>query len=310
MAPRPVVTADHPEHARRHLLWMRVNFERNKIIANARRHNGKPFCRSRRPRVGLSDPRGARGQANEEEGVRLAREAGEVRRALREIQDDGAMSLDLPDSELLDSEEHDSDYSDESDANPQPPIHPIPSPRAAIPATRPARSNWNLWHGNNPKLNLIASKFRRQPLRQEIAVTASRSQDLKDKILSLKRDPNQDFDFGNLKHSGKKFLIEKTTAELNECEQFQIHMPAGAQMNPEYLRQKIKEFFDIAIATPVDRIDIRNISRLIVFLYPITVINTMIFMQIVCNGSSISGRYMKKRWRRRESLLPIKILAF
>jgi hypothetical protein len=207
---------------------------------------------SRRPRVGLSDPRGARGQANEEEGLRVAREADEFRRALQQIVDDGSMGLDLPDSEQLDSEE--SDFDDGYDNHPPPILHPNPPPIAAI---LPARSR-TLWVGNNAKLNMVASKFRGQPLRQELAANASGSQDLIDKILSLKRDPNQDFDFGNLKHSGKKFLIEKTTAELNECAQFQLHMPAGAQILPEYLRQKIKEFSDIAVATHVDRIDIRN----------------------------------------------------
>ena len=207
---------------------------------------------SRRPRVGLSDPRGARAQANEEEGVRLAREADDVRHVIRRIVDNGAMGLDIPDSN---SEELDSDFEDEFDANPPPPIRPIPG--AAIPPIPPARSR-NLWIGNNPKLNLVASKFRGQPLRQELAANASGSQDLIAKIRSLKRDPTKEFDFGNLKHSGKKFLMEQTAAELNECAQFQLHMPAGAQLQYEYLRQKIKEFSDIAVATPVARIDIRN----------------------------------------------------
>ncbi len=115
----------------------------------------------------------------------------------------------------------------------------------------------NLWVGNDPKINLVASKFRGQPLRQELAANASGSQDLVAEIRSL-RDPTRDFDYGNLKHYGKKFLMEKTTAELNECAQFQLHMPVGAQLLPEYLRQKIKEFSDIAVATLVDQIDIRN----------------------------------------------------
>ena len=82
--------------------------------------------------MGVSDPRGGRGQANEEEGVRLAREADDVRHVLRRIVDDGAMGLDTPDS---DSEENDSDFDDEFDAsvpNPPPQNLPIPAPRAAI----------------------------------------------------------------------------------------------------------------------------------------------------------------------------------
>ena len=180
-----------------------------------------------------------------------------MRHVLWRIVDDGAMCLDIPDS---DSEENDSDFDDEFDApvpNPPPQNLRAPAPRATIPAIFPARSR-NLWVGNDPKINLVASKFRGQPLRQELAANASGSQDLIAKIRSLKRDPTKEFDFGNLKHSGKKFLMEQTAAELNECAQFQLHMPAGAQLTPEYLRQKIKEFSDIAVATPVARLDIRN----------------------------------------------------
>ena len=136
-------------------------------------------------------------------------------------------------------------FDDEFDGPvPNPPLQNlrIPAPRATIPAIFPARCR-NLWVGNDPKINLVASKFRGQPLKQELAANTSGSQDLVAKNRSLKRDPTQDFDYGNLKHSENKFLMEKTTAELNDCAKFQVHMPVGPQLLPRIFSPKNEGVF-------------------------------------------------------------------
>lgn len=77
-------------------------------------------------------------------------------------------------------------------------------------------------------------------------------------IKLLKRDAMQDLDFDNLKHSGKVFLIQKTCEQLNACQEFKNFMQEGAILGIELVRQKIKEFSDIAVATPENQIDTRN----------------------------------------------------
>jgi hypothetical protein len=207
--------------------------------------------RNRRRIVGLNDPRAARAQANDAELHRLA---------LRQLveQDD---NLDIP------SEEYEgSDYSGSDDAPPPPaPVRqsaPIIQAQVAAPRSR------HLWTGNNTKLNLLARKYINQPLRQEVAANASGSADRIAEIRSLKRDPSRDLDFDNLAHAGKLFLVQKTCEELNECAEFRNHIPENFNLSVELTRQKIKEYTEIAVATPEHSIDHSNeISRLILFSY-------------------------------------------
>jgi hypothetical protein len=201
---------------------------------------------NRRRILGLNDPRSARAQANDTEIQRLA---------MRQMVQENNANLDIPDSSSSDEFNLDS---------PSPPIsslpqqrqQPAPIQRRAAPPALPR--NRYFWAGNNVKLNLLASKYYHQPMRQEIAANASRSPDSIEEIRLLKRDTTKDLDFDNLKHSGKVFLVQKTCEELNECEEFKAHMPEGVTLGVELCRQKIKEFFDIAVATPDDQIDIRN----------------------------------------------------
>jgi hypothetical protein len=95
-------------------------------------------------------------------------------------------------------------------------------------------------------------------MRQEIEANASGSPELIDAIRQLKRDTTQDLDFDNLKHAGKIFLIQKTCEQLNDSQEFKNLMPEGVMLGIELARQKIKEFSDLAVATPEDQIDIRN----------------------------------------------------
>lgn len=228
---------------------------------------------SRGRRVGLSDPRGARGQANDEEIARRARAQANdeeiVRHALRRIRQDDLMGLDVPsDSESdIDSMNLDSDSAEPSSSSDQR-FHESPQRRqpyasvaaAAVAVPGPERlqsssRNRYFWAGNNDKLNLLASKYYHQPMRQELAANASGSHAHIEEIRLLKRDPSKDLDFSNLKHSGKVFLVKKTCEELNECDEFRMHMPENTVLGVELCRQKIKEFFDVAIATPDERID-------------------------------------------------------
>ena len=131
------------------------------------------------------------------------------------------------------------------------------SPPEVLAARSRARNRY-FWQGNDGKLNLMASKYLNQPLRQEIAANASGNADSIAHIRSLKRDPAQDLDHSNLKHSGKLFLVQATTDELNACEAFKEYLPETQTLSVELCRQKIKEFQAIAVATPDASIDIRN----------------------------------------------------
>jgi hypothetical protein len=206
---------------------------------------------NRRRILGLNDPRSARAQANDTEIQRLA---------MRQMVQENNANLDIPDSSSSDEFNLDSPSPPISSLpqqrEPQQPAISAPIQRRAAPPALPR--NRYFWAGNNVKLNLLASKYYHQPMRQEIAAHASRSPDSIEEIRLLKRDTTKDLDFDNLKHSGKVFLVQKTCEELNECEEFKAHMPEGVTLGVELCRQKIKEFFDIAVATPDDQIDIRN----------------------------------------------------
>ena len=131
------------------------------------------------------------------------------------------------------------------------------SPPEVLAARSRARNRY-FWQSNDGKLNLMASKYLNQPLRQEIAANASGNAESIAHIRSLKRDPAQDLDHSNLKHSGKLFLVQATTDELNACEAFKEYLPETQTLSVELCRQKIKEFQAITVATPDASIDIRN----------------------------------------------------
>ena len=205
---------------------------------------------SRRRIVGLNDPRSARAQANDDEVYR---------RAMQQIVQQGNLDMDNPDeSDTEESRFTDDEFNIDSPSPPpqnrQPPAEPV-----VFPIQRPtAPRNRYYWTGNNAKLNMLASAYINQPMRQDIAATASGSPALIEAIKLLKRDTRQDLDFDNLKHSGKMFLIQKTCEQLNDCQEFKNLMPEGAILSIELGRQKIKEFSDIAVATPENQIDTRN----------------------------------------------------
>jgi hypothetical protein len=184
----------------------------------------------RRPRhVGLANPRSARGRANEEEVDRVAEvprfnfpsrgaNQEEVERvAIGNIMRSGEMGLDVLGYEDSESENSSfgsievrtrtpepQDEDDNNDSN----IHQSPP---EVIATRARARNRYFWQGNDGKLNLMASKYLNQPLRQEIAANASGNADSIAHIRSLKRDVAQDLDHNNLKHSG-------TIAECRQCQ--------------------------------------------------------------------------------------------
>lgn len=219
----------------------------------------------RRPHVGLPLPRAARGRANDEEVSR---------RAIQDIARRGHLSLDIASSdaetENMSSDSSDASTlgeqrgqalgnSDASDLSDSPPNsleqrRPADAPRAA--ANLAARNRY-FWTGNDAKLNLMASKYLNQPLRQEIIANASRNQEAIAHIRSLKRIQTQDLDHDNLKHSGKLFLVQKTCERLNACETFKEHMPPNQTLTDELCRQKIKEFQRIAVNTSQENIDQR-----------------------------------------------------
>jgi hypothetical protein len=192
---------------------------------------------NRRRIVGLHDPRSARAQANDRESQRLA---------MQHIVRQDNLGLDIPSDS-----ENDDEFNLDS---PSPP--PPAAEQVVVPIQRPR--NRHYWAGNNPKLNLLASAYINQPMRQEIEANASGSPELIDALRQLKRDTTQDLDFDNLKHSGKIFLIQKTCEQLNDSQEFKNLMPEGGTLGIELARQKIKEFSDIAVATPEDQIDNRN----------------------------------------------------
>ncbi len=278
----------------------------------ANNSTGSSQGQRRHRQVGLANPRSARGRANEEEVERVAiqnashrdqnhqevprvvvqnfprRGANEEeveRVAIQNIVRSGDMGLDI-----LGYEDSESDSSlgsihsraltpgpqDEDDRDNDSDIHQ--SPPEVVAARARARNRY-FWQGNDGKLNLMASKYLNQPLRQEIAANASGNAVSIAQIRLLKRDAAQDLDHNNLKHSGtiaecrqcrcyfierksytisgKLFLVQATTDELNACEAFREYLPESQTLSVELCRQKIKEFQAIAVGTPDASIDRR-----------------------------------------------------
>ena len=205
----------------------------------------------RQRQVGLANPRSARGRANEDEVERVAIHSvviqnavprgqnhqenprvavqnfpsrganqDEVERvAIQNIMRSGNMGLDVnvdEDSEFESSMESlqvrsraltpEAQDADDRDLE-------IPESPPEVLAARSRARNRYFWQGNDGKLNLMASKYLNQPLRQEIAANASGNADSIAHIRSLKRDPAQDLDHNNLKHSGA----------IAECRQCRCH---------------------------------------------------------------------------------------
>jgi hypothetical protein len=205
----------------------------------------------RRRVVGLADPRAARAQALESEQQRLAQ-----RLALRHIvrvED----NLDIPSEEYTDGDDHSDSGSDSVDFRAPPrasPQAPAAAPAVAPAAALSARSR-QLWQGNHTKLNIVASLFLLQPERQEMIASASQNPARIAAIRAFKRDTSRDLGHDNLKHAGKKFIIEKTCEELNEHAAFAQFLSANQRIQPELLRQKIREFQDISVNCHEDDID-------------------------------------------------------
>lgn len=140
---------------------------------------------NRRRIVGLNgpNPRNARAQANDAEAQRLA---------MQQVVRQNNANLDIPDASSSDEFNLDS---------PSPPIsprvqeqqQPAPIQRRAAPPALPR--NRYFWAGNNVKLNLLASKYYHQPMRQEIAANASRSPDSIEEIRLLKERYDQGYGF-------------------------------------------------------------------------------------------------------------------
>ncbi len=142
---------------------------------------------------------------------------------------------------------------------------PESPPEVVAARSRAYPRNRYFWLGNDGKLNLLASKYLNQPLRQEIAANASGNADSIAHIRSLKRDATQDLDYNNLKHSGKLFLVQATTDELNACDAFKEYLPETQTLSVELCRQKIKEFQAIAVGTPDASIDHRMFNGIVRF---------------------------------------------
>ena len=197
---------------------------------------------NRRRIVGLNDPRSARAQANDAEVYR---------RAMQQIVRSGNLDMDHHENDTDESRFTDDEFNRSSPSPPPQNRQPPADEPVVVPNQRPtAPRNRYYWTGNNAKLNMLDSAYINQPMWQEIAANASGSPALIDAIKLLKRDAFQDLDFDNLKYSGEMFLIQKTCEQLNACQEFQNLIPEGAMLSIELGRQKIKEFSDIAVATP------------------------------------------------------------
>ncbi len=224
----------------------------------------------RRQRIGLSNPRAARGEANQAEQREAQREAEEQYHRLALNLAASVVGLEVPfddedrDEFNLDSDNSLSQGSIENDDNPQAPpppaaVRPLVPPPVANQAIAAAPRNRALWQGNDAKLNIVAGRYLMQPGRQEMQAMASNNADRIAEIRQLKRDPNRDFGHDNYKHSSLSFLVRKTCEELNSDVTFvQNYLPLNFVLSEELLRQKINQFMQIAIATNVGDIDPRN----------------------------------------------------
>jgi hypothetical protein len=231
-------------------------------------------------RIGLSNPRAARGEATEAENRRVQAQNAANRREAEERDHHRALRLVAPIVGLelpIDEDDSDEDSDNEFDLDSQsqssidddqqappaaavrPAVQPLnPSP-VPIQATAAASRNRALWQGNHAKLNIVARRYLMQPGRQEMLAMASDDAHRIAEIRQLKRDPTKDFGYDNFKHSALTFLVRKTREELNSDQTFvQSYLPANSLLSDELLRQKINQFMLVAINTPVADIDSRN----------------------------------------------------
>jgi hypothetical protein len=224
-------------------------------------------------RIGLSNPRAARGESTEAETRRVQaqnaadqREAAERehRLALRLVAP--VVGLELPMDEDDSDEDSDNQFALDSQSPPPPAVRPAVQPRNDSPvpiqeiAAAPRNTrNRALWQGNHAKLNIVARRYLMQPGRQEMLAMASNDAERIAEIRQLKRDPTKDFGYDNFKHSALTFLVRKTREELNSDQTFvQNYLPQNSILSDELLRQKINQFTLVAISTDVADIDSRN----------------------------------------------------
>ena len=125
-------------------------------------------------------------------------------------------------------------------------LAPAAAAAAAAAAASSVRSR-QLWLGNHAKLNIVASVLLLQPDRQEMLALASQDPERIADIRQFKRDPSRGLGHDNLKNAGKTSIIQKTCEELNAHAAFAQYLPANQRIGADLLRQKIKDFTDIAI---------------------------------------------------------------
>ena len=118
-------------------------------------------------------------------------------------------------------------------------LAPAAAAAAAAAAASSARSR-QLWLGNHAKLNIVASVLLLQPDRQEMLALASQDPERIADSRQFKRDPSRDLGHDNS-------IIQKTCEELNAHAAFAQYLPANQRIGADLLRQKIKDFTDIAI---------------------------------------------------------------
>lgn len=263
-----------------------------------------PLPPQRRRSVGLPipNPRSARQASNIEENERLNLAAAQQnvqpevapRRALAIVANQVGLDIDLTsgssDEENFSDHDRGQSQNDRQDSvSESPPAGESNAgrvPAAASAAASTSARSRTQWNHNHPKLNLMARYVRpamaclqasatagsrnifryylNQPERQEQEAVALNDEARLEHILCLKREPNRDLGHDNLKYAGQKFLLQKTAEELNACQEFANYKPATQEISTELLRQKIKEFQEIAVATAEADIDPRNISLLFI----------------------------------------------
>jgi hypothetical protein len=166
-----------------------------------------------------------------------------------------------------DDDDSESSFSDPEQVERQivPPVA-VGQPVVADAASLSARSrevarsrDRHFWQGNDSKLNVFARIFLRQPQRQEMLAIASNDPERVAEIRQLKRVLARDFDHDNFKHSAFSFIVLKTCEELNSNQAFvDSYLPANTLLNPELVRQKVKEFQAIAVRANIQDIDSRK----------------------------------------------------
>lgn len=139
-------------------------------------------------------------------------------------------------------------------------VQPVAAGATSARSREIARSrDRHFWQGNDTKLNFVARHFLLQPQRQEMLAIASNQPERVAEIRQLKRVQTRDFGHDNYKHAAFSFLVQKTCEELNSNQAFvEGYLPANSLLNAELLRQKIKEFQQIAVRANIQDIDSRN----------------------------------------------------